>query len=87
MTGFIKPLRKIKPFSGKFEPSVQIAKGIIPDAPEIPDPVAAPTIDDAVRSRQDQDRLRRRRGVLANIYGGAGGGKPTVGTATLLGGG
>ncbi len=87
MTGFIKPLRKIKPFGGKFEPSVQIAKGIVPDVPDVPEPPAAPTIDDAVRSRQEQDLRRRRRGVLANIYGGANASRPTVGTTTLLGGG
>lgn len=42
-------------------------------------------IDDAATRQQESDRLRRRRGVLANIYGGASGGQPTVATKQLLG--
>lgn len=46
----------------------------------------APNIDDAAIRQQESDRLRRRRGVLANIFGGAGsGGAPSVATKTLLG--
>lgn len=46
----------------------------------------APNIDDASIRQQESDRLRRRRGVLANIFGGAGGGvAPSVATKTLLG--
>jgi hypothetical protein len=48
---------------------------------------AAPTLDEARRSTDELDRIRRRRGVLSNIFGGAVGGTPTVGTTTLLGGG
>lgn len=45
-----------------------------------------PLIDDTQRSRDISDRLRRRRGVLANIFGGAsGGGQVTVGTKRLTG--
>lgn len=84
MTGFIKPLRKYKPFGGKFEPSVQIAKGIMPDLPAVPETPAAPTIDEATRTRQDSDRLRRRRGVYANIFAGSAA-SPSVGKPTLGG--
>lgn len=55
-----------------------------PKQPTIP---GVPTIDQAAQQRQTQDRILARRGVLANIYGGARtGGAPTVGTARLLGG-
>jgi len=46
----------------------------------------APSIDDARRGQMESDRIRRRRGVLANIYGGSQGSNPLVGTKTLLGG-
>lgn len=48
---------------------------------------AEPTIDEAAKNRDDLDMIRRRRGVLSNIYGGAdtSGTAPTVGTKTLLG--
>lgn len=53
---------------------LDIGKGLSgianPKMPQIPETPAAPTIDDAQRNRSQQDRLRRRRGVLANIYGG-----------------
>lgn len=57
------------------------ARSLETKIPDMPEPVAAPTIDDAQQNRNQQDRLRRRRGVLANIFGGAGGG-----TSTTLGG-
>jgi len=45
-----------------------------------------PTIDEANKNRDITDRLRRRRGVLANIFGGAtASSAPAVGTKTLLG--
>lgn len=46
-----------------------------------------PTIDDARGNRDMVDRLRRRRGVFANIFGGASSGSsaPSVGVKTLLG--
>lgn len=44
-----------------------------------------PNLDDAQRNQVESDRIRRRRGVLANIYGGANASAPTVGTKTLLG--
>jgi hypothetical protein len=47
---------------------------------------SAPTIDDAAQREQEADRVRRRRGVLANIFGGSGSGAgPTVAKTTLGG--
>lgn len=51
--------------------------------PEIP---KAPQIDDARSNREEFDRIRRRRGVLANLFGGASNSTPTTGGAELLGG-
>lgn len=49
-------------------------------------PIAPPpTTDEAAMQTQDLDRIRRRQGVLANIYGGSGSSTPTVGQKTLLG--
>jgi hypothetical protein len=48
-------------------------------------PPGVPTIDDAAVNQQMSDRIRLRRGVLQNIYGGATGGTPSVGTKQLLG--
>lgn len=87
MSGFIKPLRKVsKKIDPLYEwnPAPQIGEAFEPQ--KIPDPIPPPTIDEAQRNRQDQDRLRRRRGVLANIYGGgSGSAAPSVGKATLGG--
>lgn len=46
--------------------------------------VAAPTIDEARIQRQETDRIRRRRGTLANIQAGEAA-PATVGTRALLG--
>lgn len=46
--------------------------------------LATPTIDDARKERQETDRIRRRRGVLANVSAGEQG-APAVGTRQLLG--
>lgn len=47
---------------------------------------AEPTVDEAVKNRDELDRIRRRRGVLATIAGGqSASATPTVGTKTLLG--
>jgi len=43
------------------------------------------TIDDAMMRQIESDRLRRRQGVLANIFGGRNPSTPLVGTKTLLG--
>lgn len=47
-----------------------------PELPKIPDIPAAPTIDASAQSRALSDRLRRRRGVLANIFTQGTGGSP-----------
>ncbi len=54
-----------------------------PEVPEIP---GTPTIDDAQIQRQESDRIRKRRGVLANVFAGSSGAAPAVGTKSLMGG-
>lgn len=46
-----------------------------------------PTIDDASAVRDSVDRIRRRRGTLANVFGGssASAASPSVGVKTLTG--
>lgn len=44
-----------------------------------------PTIDDAREQQQESDRIRKRRGAFANIFGGSNYTAPAVGTRTLLG--
>lgn len=59
-----------------------------PPKPRMPTPESprrAPTLDDASMRQQESDRLRRRRGVLANVFGGGTNAAPTVATKTLLG--
>lgn len=46
---------------------------------------APPSIDETKQAQQTADRIRLRKGVLANIYGGGTGGTPTIGTKALLG--
>lgn len=53
-----------------------------PKTPELPKP---PTIDEARQNQDEFDRLRRRRGVLSNIFTSGSGGSATVGTKSLLG--
>ncbi len=49
-------------------------------------PPAEPNIDEAMKNRDELDRVRRRRGVLANIFGGAtSSGAPSVAVKRLLG--
>ena len=46
----------------------------------------APTLDDAAKNRDQFDRIRKRRGVLANVFGGAtASSTPSVGIKQLLG--
>lgn len=57
--------------------------------PNTPAPPPAPTIDDAAQNRDGLDRIRKRKGVLANIFAGAQQGStqsPAVGVKTLGGG-
>lgn len=44
-----------------------------------------PTIDMAAQNQAAADRIRMRRGVLQNIYGGSSGSAPSVATKTLMG--
>lgn len=80
-----KLFRKVVPhelLASKINAGYEIGKGMAPpELPAMPEIPAAPTIDDAQKNRNQQDRLRRRRGVLANIYAGASGGgaKATLG--------
>jgi len=78
-----KLAEKILPKEGlQLDAGYQIGKGLAPPKmPEIPAAPAPPTLDDAQSNRDQQDRLRRRRGVHANIYAGAtgGGAKSTLG--------
>lgn len=48
---------------------------------------APPTIDDAAKNRDELDQIKRRRGVLSTIFGGASAdaASPTIGTKVLLG--
>jgi hypothetical protein len=52
---------------------------------EVQEEPGVPLIDTAMRQREMADRLRRRRGILANIYGGGNSATPSVGTKTLTG--
>lgn len=87
MGGMIKPLRH---FSKKADPlyklnaGAQIGESLAPDikTPDVPSP---PTVDEAARTRQSTDRLRRRKGVLANIFAGGTAAAPSVGKSTLGG--
>lgn len=53
-----------------------------PDIPKVP---GTPTIDEAKQFQQETDRIRRRRGVFANMFGGSSAGSPAVGTRVLMG--
>ena len=53
--------------------------------PEIPEVPGVPTIDDAKIQQQESDRIRKRRGVLANVFAGNSA-APSVGTKSLMGG-
>lgn len=59
---------------------------LAPKPPKVPAPPSAPTQNSASNAAQQQeDILRKRRGVLSNIYGGAqpGAGAAPVAKATL----
>ncbi len=46
---------------------------------------SAPTIDEAGKNRDEFDRIRRRRGVLATIFSNNASSTPAVATQQLLG--
>lgn len=48
-------------------------------------PQGVPTIDEAREAQIETDRIRRRRGSLANIFGGAQASAPSVSAKKLLG--
>jgi hypothetical protein len=49
-------------------------------------PGGPPTPDEAAQNQQVTDRIKRRRGVLANLFGGSSAaGAPNTATKTLLG--
>lgn len=54
-----------------------------------PLPPPPPTVDEAANTAEAQDKLRKRRGVAANIIAGAdktgAGGKPQTASSVLLG--
>jgi hypothetical protein len=59
-----------------------------PKTPKIEAAPPPPTVDDAVRSSEEADKLRRRRGRLASIFAGrtpGGGMAPNVATKQLTG--
>lgn len=53
--------------------------------PEIPEVPGVPTIDDAKIQQQESDRIRKRKGLLANVFAGNTS-APSVGTKSLMGG-
>lgn len=59
---------------------------LAPKTPGLTAGATPPTVDQATQQQNQSDRLRLRRGVLANIYGGSATSAPLVGTAKLLGG-
>lgn len=75
--------RSVAILGGSSAPGVTDAAGIT-KPPELKTP-PVPTLDEARRQRQETDRIRRRRGVLANIAAGNNAAAPTLGTRTALG--
>jgi hypothetical protein len=59
------------------------AGALFPKMPKIPDQ-KVPTVDEAQQARQLSDRINRRKGVLATMFGG-GTSSPNVGRTTLGG--
>lgn len=54
--------------------------------PDVPQQPGVPQLDTAKQNLNEYDRIRRRRGVLANIFAGSSTeAAPTVGVKTLLG--
>jgi len=61
-----------------------LQSGVKKLVPQIKPPPGAPQIDEAAQEVQASDRLRRRRGVYANIFAGNSA-PPAVGKTTLGG--
>ena len=62
-----------------------VADNIGPYKPALPAPPGIPTVDTARQGQQLTDALMRRKGALANIFGGNVSGAPPVGKTTLGG--
>lgn len=56
--------------------------------PDVPKPIAPPTVDEAAKARDAADQLARRKGRLSTVFAGASAGTSTGGGAAkaLLGG-
>lgn len=79
MSGVIKSFsRGSKKIAGAFGSLLGL------DSPKMPEQPQVPQIDDANKNLNEADRIRKRRGVLANIFAGSSTGG-TVGTKQLLG--
>ena len=74
MSGFVKKIVRLTPI------------GMIANAAsKKPKPASTPTMDDAAQRLAQADRIQRRRGVLATLFGGQSGAAPSVATKTLTG--
>lgn len=97
MSGDIDPLDVVLPtVSVGSKGAARAAEGVaqevglapkMPEMPEMPDlgSLTPPTVNTARKRADEFDRLRRRRGVLANIFGGSAPGVMGGGTRQLLG--
>ncbi len=74
MSGFVKKVIRLTPIG-------MVAKA----AAKKPKPASTPTMDDAAQRLAQADRIQRRRGVLATLFGGQSNSAPSVGTKTLTG--
>ncbi len=72
-------------FSSRAQNTVRDPLGIFAAPEQITIP-GAPTIDDAAKNRDEFDRIRRRRGILASIFSNNASSTPAVATTALLGG-
>lgn len=81
--GYIDPAAG---FIGRKDPVVKSVIGFLQKKPGPPGPQPAPTQDTAANAAiQTQDMLRRRKGILGNIYAGASPSAPAVASKTQLG--
>ena len=94
MSGDIDPLDVVLPTvsvgsKGAARAAEDVAQevGLAPEMPEMPDlgSLTPPTVNTARKRADEFERLRRRRGVLANIFGGSAPGVMGGGTRQLLG--
>jgi hypothetical protein len=63
-----------------------LGKLIKPDLPNVPAAPGVPNLDEAAQNRDQLDRIKQRKGVLANIFGGrTKATAPSSGVKALLG--